>query len=126
MKHKLETSLSTIFVYVIYVMGIYLLGFLLYNIIIRDTENLIFLIVALLFLYLMFFRKIWRFKSFTFDSSFIYADNKTISFQVVSKIEKGKITYIENDLEKVLYFNFYFIENFKILLEYYRSVTKIK
>ncbi len=119
MKYQLTTSISLIFVYVTYIIGIGFLSFLAYNFFTKDTEGIIVCAILCVFLYIAFIRKFLRFNNVNFDSKFIYVGDKIINLKNIDKIEKGKIIFSENGISEKVYYNYFYGKNHKLLTDFF-------
>jgi uncharacterized membrane protein len=123
-KYKLTTTLSTLFVYVINIIGIGFISFLIYSIITWDVIAIFIFSIFILLLYLKFYRSFIRFKDVNFDSEFIYIDDEIISFKDVTEIKRGKITYLKNGIKNNVYYNYFYGINYKQLNDFHSEKTK--
>ena len=119
MKYQLTTSISLIFVYVTYIIGIGFLSFLAYSFFTKGTEGIIVCTILCLFIYIAFIRKFLRFNNVSFDSKCIYIEDKIIYLKNIDKIEKGKIIFSENGISEKVYFNYFYGKNHKLLTDFF-------
>ena len=127
-KISLSSESGSFFIIVIYFFGIICLGFLIYSTIDSDNQGIIASVLFLIFWYLVFFRKVKKVKPLTFDENYIYTKKgDKISFQDVISIQNGKITFLKNNIQKVVFVNPYFPgKNHKLLVKYYNSKNENK
>jgi hypothetical protein len=120
-KYKLTSTLSTLFVYIIYTIGIGIFFFLIYSIITIDIPGIITCLALELFFYIKFYRLFLKFKNIMFDFECIYFDNESIPFKNITEIKKGKITYIKKDIKNSVYYNYFYGINYNQLNNFYHS-----
>ena len=124
-RNKLSSYLGDIFVYVLYLIGVVILGMLIYNLINLDTSGIYASLFFLLFYILIFGRKIVRFKKVYFDKKYIYINKfGKIDFQKIIRIESKKIEFLHKEKEQLVYFNYFFpSKNYSILRKYIEEAT---
>jgi hypothetical protein len=74
------------------------------------------------FNYLAFGRKLLRTKSITFDENYFYFKNDSkIELSKIQNIENGKITYLDDGSEKIIFVNPYYPStNHKLFYKYFK------
>lgn len=118
-KYNLSSSLGQISVYIIYIMGIELLGFLTYSIIVNNIDGTIACLLFIVFFYFAFLRKVLKFKKITFDSKSIYIGDECISLRDVESLQTGEIILQKNGNQEKIIYNSFFCDNLKILKGFY-------
>jgi len=97
-------------------------GIIIYSIIVKDWPGLIAGIVFGVFNFVIFGRKILRIKSITFDEHYFYfKDGSKIELSQIQNIQDGRITYLDNNSEKIIYVNPYFPStNHQLFYKYFK------
>ncbi|MFY0482517.1 hypothetical protein ACI6PS_07910 [Flavobacterium sp. PLA-1-15] len=125
-KYSLTSELGQFFVLTSNVMGIGIMGFLLYSLL---TLNWVALILCTFFAvmhFIKFFRNTIRFKNLYFDDEFVYYEEQKIPLNKILRIDEKKIVYDEMGHQGNLYFNYFFCEKIKLLNERHMSAIRSK
>lgn len=110
-KIELESNMGKLFIINSRIIGVGMIGFLIYSIVSSKLDAVIFLCLMIVFLYFGIFRKTLNLKSVYFDNEFVYLDANEISLTDIDKIKDNKIFYGNN----VVKFNMFFCDNVNLL-----------
>lgn len=121
-KTPLTSILGQFFTFISYAFLTLAAGIIIYSIIIKDWSGLIAGFVFGIFNYIIFARKLLRAKTITFDADYFYLkDGSKIKISQIKHIQNGKITYIDNDVEKSLFVNpFYASKRHDLFYKYFK------
>ena len=79
------------------------------------TPAIVFSLLLVLF-YFKFYRKIFKFKTVTFDDDAVFISGKEIALADVTVVKQGLLTYRDNGLEDKVYYNHFFGHNYELLV----------
>lgn len=127
MKHKLNNELSSFNQFNFYIIGIILIGVLIYNLSVKYYFGIGLTLIVLILFYFKIIRQMIRAKEIEFDEDYIYFDKKKISFTNVISIKPGKIILEEDFKRKSIFFNFtHYGSKFSLLQEFYNNHNHTK
>ncbi|OHT46051.1 hypothetical protein B0A71_00645 [Flavobacterium tructae] len=121
-KYKLTSDLGIIFTHVCNIIGVIILFFLIYSILIVEIGAIIFCLILESFLYLKFYRFFSKFKNVTFDINFFYFENEVIPIKNITNLKKGRITYTYKNETKELHYNYFYGINYNKLKEFHNNL----
>lgn len=122
--YNLTSTLGEIFVFAVYIIGIGFFGFLIYSIITNEISAILTCLTLNIFLYFAFIKKILKFKKLTFDNKSIYFEDERVSLKEVKSIKLGEIIFYKNGKEVKINYNYFYGENYKMLIEFYETENK--
>ena len=122
MKTPLSSTFGQFLALIIYALLLGAVGIIIYSIIVKDWSGLIAGLIFGIFNYIIFARKLFRAKTITFDKDYFYfKDDSKIELSQIQKIGGGKITYLDNGIEKSIYVNPVFSStNHKLFYKYFK------
>ncbi|HYD89903.1 MAG TPA: hypothetical protein VEA37_00265 [Flavobacterium sp.] len=116
MNYTLTTPIGHCFVYVMSIHGIFAVITILYSAFTLNFTPVIIFSLMLVLLYFKFYRRIFRFKTVTFNDDTIIISGKNISLADVNAMKQGIITYLDSGREYKVYYNHYFGHNYELLV----------